>query len=58
MDAAKESIQSFDVTGADIAKAFLFTVLVTAAVTGILVFFGTLMQLRGNIRARIRSREA
>ena len=57
MDAARESIQTFAVKGSDIVQAFLFTILVTAAVSGIIVFFGTLMQLRGNIRARIRSRE-
>ena len=58
MDAAMESTQSFSVTGADMIKAFGFTILVTAAVSGIIVFFGTLAQLRGNIRARLRSRES
>ena len=57
MDAARESIQAFAIKGSDVVQALIFTILVTAAVSGIIVFFGTLMQLRGNIRARIRSRE-
>ena len=57
MDAAGESIRTFTVKGTDILLAFCFTVLVTAVVSGIIVFFGTLLQLRGSIRARIRSRE-
>ena len=58
MEAAGESIRTFTVKGTDILLAFCFTVLVTAVVSGIIVFFGTLLQLRGSIRARIRSRES
>lgn len=58
LTAARESIQSFAVTGKDIVQALGFTILAAAAVTGIIVFIGTLVQLNGNLRANVRGKES